>query len=86
MMLLKGKGWQLCGIFIVYLIKHSPAFALPIATAMMIDLAADTEDPRRFSKLLVYFVVMMVLVLQNIPTHILYAVCSAASCAASASS
>lgn len=73
LMLLKGKGWQLCGIFIVYLIKHSPAFALPIVTAMMIDLAVDTQDPRRFSKLLFYFVLMMVLVLQNIPTHILYA-------------
>jgi ATP-binding cassette subfamily B protein len=71
--LLKGKGWQLCGIFIVYLVKHSPAFALPIVTAAMIDLAVDTQDPRRFSKLLVYFVVMMVLVLQNIPTHVLYA-------------
>lgn len=71
--LLKGKWGQLWGIFIVYLIKHSPALALPIVTAVMIDLAVQTQDPRRFSKLLFYFALMMVLVLQNIPTHILYA-------------
>ncbi len=72
-MLLKGKGWRLCGIFIVYLIKHSPALALPIVTAAMIDLAVDTQDSRRFSKLLLYFVLMMILAVQNIPTHTLYA-------------
>jgi ATP-binding cassette subfamily B protein len=71
--LLKGKWGQLFGIFIVYLIKHSPALALPIVTAVMIDLAVQTQDPRRFSKLLFYFILMMVLVLQNIPSHILYA-------------
>jgi ATP-binding cassette subfamily B protein len=44
---------------------------LPVITAVMIDLAAGNE-PERISKLLFYFIFIVLLTLQNIPTHILY--------------
>jgi ATP-binding cassette subfamily B protein len=70
--LLKGKCRQLAGIFVLYLIKASPVFVLPIITAAMIDLAVDQTDPNRYSKLLFYFILIMLLAIQNIPSHIVY--------------
>ena len=69
--LLADRWRKLIGIFIVYLIKASPAWLLPIITAVMIDLVAG-NDPKRVSKLLYYFIFIILLTLQNIPTHILY--------------
>lgn len=71
--LLKGKWRQLIGIFVMYLIKTLPIFLLPIITAIMIDLAVKQTDPNRFSKLLFYFILIMLLTIQNVPTHIVYA-------------
>jgi len=69
--LLVPQWRRLIVIFIVYLIKASPAWMLPIITAVMIDLAAG-DDPKRAGKLLFYFIFIVLLTLQNIPTHILY--------------
>jgi ATP-binding cassette subfamily B protein len=69
--LLAPRWRRLVVIFIVYLIKASPAWLLPIVTAVMIDLAAG-NDPNRVSKLIYYFIFIILLTLQNIPTHILY--------------
>ncbi len=69
--LLAPQWRKLIVIFIVYLIKASPAWMLPIITAVMIDLAAGT-DPKRAAKLLGYFIFIVLLTLQNIPTHIIY--------------
>jgi ATP-binding cassette, subfamily B, bacterial len=70
--ILLAERWRkLIGIFFVYLIKASPAWLLPIITAVMIDLAAG-NDPNKASKLLYYFIFIVLLTLQNIPTHILY--------------
>jgi len=69
--LLAARWRKLIGIFIVYLIKASPAWLLPIVTAVMIDLAAG-NDPKKGAKLLFYFIFIVLLTLQNIPTHILY--------------
>ena len=71
--LLKGKWKGLFEIFVTYLIKASPAFVLPVITAAMIDLAVNQTDPHRINKLIIYFSVMMILVAQNIPMHVLYA-------------
>ncbi|MFA5292422.1 MAG: ABC transporter ATP-binding protein [Phycisphaerae bacterium] len=70
-MLLSHRWHRLIVIFIIYLIKASPAWALPIVTAIMIDLAAGS-DPKKTEKLLYYFISMVVLTLQNIPTHVIY--------------
>lgn len=69
--LLAARWRKLTAIFIVYLIKASPAWLLPIITAFMIDLAAG-NDPKKETKLLFYFIFIVLLTLQNIPTHILY--------------
>ncbi len=70
--ILLAERWRkLIAIFIVFLIKASPAWLLPIITAAMIDLAAG-NDPKKASKLLYYFIFIVLLTLQNIPTHILY--------------
>ncbi|MGD1041908.1 MAG: ABC transporter ATP-binding protein [Sedimentisphaerales bacterium] len=69
--LFAARWRKLIAIFVVYLIKASPAWLLPIITAFMIDLAAG-NDPKRVSKLLFYFIFIILLTLQNIPTHILY--------------
>ena len=69
--LLAPEWRRLAVIFIVYLIKASPAWLLPIVTAFMIDLAVG-NDPNRVSKLIYYFIFIILLTLQNIPTHILY--------------
>lgn len=70
--LLSHQWRKLIGIFIVYLIKASPSWMLPIVTALMIDLAAG-DDPKKVSKLIYYFIFITLLTLQNIPTHTLYA-------------
>jgi ATP-binding cassette subfamily B protein len=71
-LLLTHRWRRLIVIFVVYLIKASPAWLLPIITAFMIDLAAG-NDPKRVIKLLYYFIFIALLTLQNIPTHIIYA-------------
>ena len=70
--LLKGKYRLLLGAFIFFIVRSSPAWALPIVTSLMIDLAAKEDTPNRFSKLLSYFIFMIVLTLQNIPSTIVF--------------
>jgi len=70
--LLAHQWKKLIAIFFIYLIKASPAWLLPIVTAMMIDLAAG-QDPRKIQKLSWYLIFMIVITLQNIPTHTIYA-------------
>ena len=70
--ILFAERWRkVIAIFIVFLIKASPAWLLPVITAAMIDLAAG-NDPKKEIKLLYYFIFIVLLTLQNIPTHILY--------------
>ncbi|MEN6386808.1 MAG: ABC transporter ATP-binding protein [Phycisphaerales bacterium] len=70
--LLSHQWVKLIGIFFVNLIKASPAWLMPIVTAMMIDLAAG-KDPKKITKLSWYLIFMIVLIAQNVPTHTLYA-------------
>ncbi|HBG27867.1 MAG: hypothetical protein A2Y10_09310 [Planctomycetes bacterium GWF2_41_51] len=70
--LLANQGRKLSAIFIVHLIKASPAWMLPIVTAMMIDLAAG-DDPKKIRKLFYYLIFMVILIAQNVPTHTIYA-------------
>jgi ATP-binding cassette, subfamily B, bacterial len=70
--ILLAQRWRkLIAIFIFYLIKASPAWLLPIVTAMMIDLVAG-NDPKKTEKLFYYFIFIVLLTLQNIPTHVIY--------------
>lgn len=70
--LLSNQWRKLVAIFFIYLIKASPAWMLPIVTAIMIDLAAG-DDPKKASKLLYYLIFMVLLTAQNVPTHTVYA-------------
>jgi len=70
--LLADRWRKLIAIFFVYLIKSSPAWLMPIVTAMMIDLAVG-NDPKRIAKLFWYSIFMIVLIAQNVPTHTIYA-------------
>lgn len=69
--LLAHRWKKLIAIFFVYLVKASPAWLLPIITAIMIDLAAG-DDPKKITKLVYYFIFIVIFTLQNVPTHVLY--------------
>jgi len=45
---------------------------MPIITAVMIDLAVG-NDPKKIKKLSYYLIFMIVLIVQNVPTHTIYA-------------
>jgi ATP-binding cassette subfamily B protein len=70
--LLSHQWGKIIGIFFVNLVKASPAWLMPIVTAIMIDLAAG-NDPKRVKKLSWYLIFMIVIIAQNVPTHTIYA-------------
>lgn len=70
--LLQNQWSKLSAIFFIYLVKASPAWLLPIVTAIMIDLAAG-KDPKKITKLSWWLVFMIILTAQNVPTHTIYA-------------
>ena len=67
----RGEYPRLAASMLVFAVKHSPYWALPLVTANVVDIVAD---PRRHavSELYVNIAVLLVLQLQNIPTHYLY--------------
>jgi ATP-binding cassette subfamily B protein len=70
--LLSHQWGKLLWIFLFNLIKASPAWLMPIVTAMMIDLAVS-NDPKKIKKLAYYLIFMVILIAQNVPTHTIYA-------------
>jgi len=70
--LLSHQWGKLALTFFFNLIKASPAWLMPIVTAMMIDLATG-DDPKKIRKLAYYTIFMLVLIAQNVPTHTIYA-------------
>ena len=56
---------------LVFLLKHSPVWAMPILTADLINVVSspDRSSPARIWR---DGIILFVLILQNIPTHVLY--------------
>ncbi len=64
--------WKLVFVVFMFLVKSSPIYILPVITADIINLISGTPqgEIRDILRLLVFG---MLVVLQNIPTHIIYA-------------
>ncbi len=83
----RGKSWsgillhfyqgQYLNLFwsaLLYIVKTAPLWAWPVVTRNIIDaLAPIGPDSQRI--ILINLVVMLVLILQNVPTHVLYVAC-----------
>lgn len=65
----KGDRGHLLGAAGFFLIKHSPIWLMPLLTANLIDVLVEQQP---ISKVWLNSIVLVVLLLQNIPVHILY--------------
>ncbi len=65
--------WRLLGIVILFLIKSSPVYVLPIITADIINLLTSNSLDTALAPILRELIIASCIVLQNIPTHIIYA-------------
>ena len=69
--LYRGDVHKLLLSIVVYIIKHSGVWALPLLTANIIDVVAQ-PDQHSLNELWVYSAILVVIYLQNIPTHYLF--------------
>ena len=70
--LLKKDIGKIILSFFLFIIKNSPVYIIPIVSAAVIDeIAAEGGPDTR--KLIIYAVIMLVSLIQNVPTHVLYA-------------
>ncbi|MEO6713978.1 MAG: ABC transporter ATP-binding protein [Mycobacteriales bacterium] len=67
----RGEYTRLAWSMVVYVVKASPYWALPLFTANVIDIAANPER-HSITELWVNIGLLIVLQLQNIPSHYLY--------------
>lgn len=67
----KGNYLRLTGSAIFFAIKHTPAWALPLAIAGIVDTATYPEKYDS-GRIWIYVIIMAGLILQNIPTNYLY--------------
>ncbi len=81
--LFKGRRWHLLAVVFCFVIKQSPVWVLPIVTGNIITRITDLytarathpglTDPTAFRFIAVNAVIMFFLIVQNVPTHTLYA-------------
>ena len=71
--LYRGSYWRLVLSGVFYTIKHLPAWVLPLSTAAIIN-AATRKDPATPQIILFHFLLMLVLITQNVLTNQLYTV------------
>ena len=69
--LYKGNKHKLLLATIFFVIKHSPVWVLPIVTANIINIVSR-PDRYNIHEAWVNIFVMLVMIIQNIPTHTLY--------------
>jgi ATP-binding cassette subfamily B protein len=69
--LFKGDFLNILLAAVFFIIKHSPAWLLPVLTAAVIN-AVLGQDGKSIEDLWKYLVGMFFLLIQNIPTHILF--------------
>lgn len=70
-MLLKQNIWKLLFSTVLYVIKASPVWIIPLVTSQIINLITvpDSQTPK---KMIIYGIILFLLLIQNIPTHVLY--------------
>lgn len=66
---LAPRKWPLVGSFLLYGVKHSPVWVLPVVTADAIDVLVQQ---RELGRLLWDALIILVLVLQNLPVNVWY--------------
>lgn len=71
--ILKTSAFKLFLSFIVYIIKASPIWIMPVITAKIIDLALLPMSESVVRSILIYTGVLVLILLQNIPMHMLNA-------------
>ena len=70
--LYKGNYKNLIISALMYVIKSSPVWILPLITASVIDIATQRPNDA-IQKFILYGIIALVLLLQNIPTHTIHA-------------
>jgi ATP-binding cassette subfamily B protein len=70
--LYKGNFTKLFLSTIFFIIKHSPAWIMPIITANVIDIASNSAG-HSLRELWINLAIALILIIQNVPTNILYA-------------
>lgn len=70
-MLLKQNAWVLFVSFILNIIKSAALWIAPLITAEIINIVTR-QDEKMVQKLVIYGVILVILYIQNYPTHILY--------------
>ena len=66
--------WRFLWIWVMFIIKSSPVYMLPILTAEVVNMIADTSIGRDelMTRLFEIFAIGFVLIVQNIPTHMYF--------------
>lgn len=67
----KGNYGKLFVSALFFVLKHTPAWALPIAIAGIVDVATNPGD-YQVGKIAYYVGIMVILIVQNIPTNYVY--------------
>lgn len=70
--LLKQNAFKVTLSTFLFIVKASPTWAIPLVTAEVINIITS-PDEQTTQKLILYGIILFVLLLQNIPTHVLYA-------------
>lgn len=71
--LLKANFLKLILIQFLYFVKSSPVWVTPLVTAAIINLASSPVTEHTYWTMACYAILMLVLLLQNVPTHMWYA-------------
>lgn len=72
-MLYKMNRKKLLLAQVMYIIKASPVWILPVITAKIINIASGPNASDSFASILIYALILAVVLLQNVPTHVIYA-------------
>lgn len=70
-MLLKQNWFKIVISTILFVIKASPTWVIPLVTAGVINAVTD-PDEKTIHTMIVYGIVLLILLVQNIPSHVLY--------------
>lgn len=71
-MLLRQNSLKIAVSSLLYIVKASPTWAIPLVTAEVINIITNPGDDT-VRKLILYGIILFVLLIQNIPMHVLYA-------------
>lgn len=70
-MLLKQNAFKVVISAFLFIVKASPTWAIPLVTAEVINIVTN-PDEHTMQKMLIYGIILFVLLVQNVPTHVLY--------------